>query len=276
MLCALVAVVTLPLFFATERDIPYVNQADAKKRLDLYLPDAKNFRTVVYIHEGGMTQGDKSDEPYSKIAETFNRAGFGFAAINYRLFPTVSWPAPAQDVASAFAWVKRNISAHGGDPSKVFILGHSSGATLAAVVSTDARFLAEQNLHLSDIAATAVLGSLLDDPDFASRFGERSKLEHAFVKNDFLKGFGTLERYQEFWPANHISKNMPRILLLIGDNETVNPPILASSERFKALSEKVGASVTIHVLPNRKHMEEMRLLINADDPTLKLILAFFN
>lgn len=58
----------------------------------------------------------------------------------------MSHPAHIQDVAAAFAWVKRNIRQHGGDSDRVIVIGHSAGAYLAALLATDSRYLAAHKL----------------------------------------------------------------------------------------------------------------------------------
>ena len=76
----------------------------------------------------------------------FPAAGIACANVNYRLLSAAPWPAPAEDVALAIAWLRAQIAARGGDPRKLFLLGHSSGAMLVALVGSDARFLKQHNL----------------------------------------------------------------------------------------------------------------------------------
>ena len=52
--------------------------------------------------------------------------------MTYRLAPQHQWPAGAQDVGQAVAWVAQNIGEYGGDPSRVVLAGHSAGATHVA------------------------------------------------------------------------------------------------------------------------------------------------
>jgi acetyl esterase/lipase len=67
-------------------------------------------------------------------------------APTHRLAPEFRLPALAQDVAAAVAWVRRNIAAHGGDPLRLYLGGHSSGAHLAALVALCRDFLAAHDL----------------------------------------------------------------------------------------------------------------------------------
>ena len=64
-------------------------------------------------------------------------AGFVFVSINHRLLPTVDMGAITRDVASALGWVHKNIATYGGDPTRLLVMGHSSGGQLAALMCTD-------------------------------------------------------------------------------------------------------------------------------------------
>ncbi len=70
---------------------------------------------------------------------------------NYRLSPDVAHPAHVKDAARVFAWTKQHIAEYGGDPAKVYVVGYSAGAYLAALLATDARYLAEVGFTPGDI-----------------------------------------------------------------------------------------------------------------------------
>ena len=52
--------------------------------------------------------------------------------INYRLAPDNTWPSGIEDLTGAVAWLKDNVERFGGDPDKIFLWGHSSGAAHVA------------------------------------------------------------------------------------------------------------------------------------------------
>jgi acetyl esterase/lipase len=64
-------------------------------------------------------------------------------------------PAQVEDVAAAFAWVVRNISQYGGDPSRIYLSGHSAGAHLAALLALDEKYL--KKIDISRTAIRAVI-----------------------------------------------------------------------------------------------------------------------
>lgn len=91
--------------------------------------------SVIFYHGGAMIRGHKNAEGgliYGNVANFF--ASHGIVGVNatYRLAPNVQWPEGGRDVGSTVAWAREHIADFGGDPEKVFIMGHSAGASHAA------------------------------------------------------------------------------------------------------------------------------------------------
>jgi acetyl esterase/lipase len=117
------------------RDIKY-GSAD-RNLLDLFVPEgAAGARPVlIYVHGGGFVRGNKrlAGSPfYDNIMLWGARSGMIGVNITYRLAPQSPWPAGAEDVAAAVRWVADNIAGHGADAGRVFLMGHSAGATHVA------------------------------------------------------------------------------------------------------------------------------------------------
>ncbi len=72
--------------------------------------------------------------------------------LNYRLTPDVMHPAHVEDVAAGISWVHKNIDTHGGDPKRIFLLGHSAGAQLVALVATNPKYLKAHDLTPQTLA----------------------------------------------------------------------------------------------------------------------------
>ena len=89
-----------------------------------------NGSVLAFMHGGGWVNGYKEWPAF--MAPALNDAGITFVSIGYRLAPTVTWPTGVKDAASAIRWIYDNIAAHGGDPSRLFIAGHSAGGHHAA------------------------------------------------------------------------------------------------------------------------------------------------
>jgi acetyl esterase/lipase len=122
------------------RNIPYVDAAHERQVLDVFSAvDGKNLPVVVWIHGGGWVTGDKTDVQIKP--KTFVDKGFVFVSVNYRMLPEVDMGTIVRDVAKSIRWVHDHVADYGGDPKRLFIMGHSAGAQLAALICTDDRYL---------------------------------------------------------------------------------------------------------------------------------------
>src|SRR3954447_11650612 len=127
-------------------DIDYYQGADAdpiKHKLDLFLPKGhKDFPVLFFVHGGAWRQGDKNFFGfYSSLGKFYARRGIGTVVTNYRLSPKVTHPEHIKDVARAFAWTSKNISKYGGNPTALFLCGHSAGGHLVSLLATDRNYL---------------------------------------------------------------------------------------------------------------------------------------
>ena len=115
---------------------------------DVYLPDSPaNAPVMIYIHGGGWAKGDK--KAVGLKPEFFNGKGWIFVSLNYRLLPEGKHPENVNDVALAIAKIHDEVAGHGGDPGKLFVMGHSAGAHLASLVATNPKPLAKAGKSVS-------------------------------------------------------------------------------------------------------------------------------
>jgi acetyl esterase/lipase len=118
------------------RDLAY--GTDPAQRLDVYwLPaDATKKPIIVMVHGGAWMSGDKNGPHVveNKVSRWLPRA-YVFVSINYRLLPKLDGLLQINDVARALAYVQDHAAEWNGDPGKVILMGHSSGAHLVALLS---------------------------------------------------------------------------------------------------------------------------------------------
>lgn len=179
--------------FQLVEDIPYrlaENNWEQKfNNLDVYAPDdAANCPVVVYVHGGGWVSGDKSFV-YAH-PQFFSDNGVVYVSVNHRVSSLTAaqphvYPVHPSDVAEALAWVATHIGDHGGDPDKVFLTGHSSGAHLAALISVDGSYLASAGVKAGLIKGTILFDG--GDFDFVARYPTLSDIGLA----NFNLVFGT-------------------------------------------------------------------------------------
>ena len=112
--------------------------------LDVYRPPggAQKAPVIVFFYGGNWVSGDRAD--YAFVGRALAARGFVVVVPDYRLYPQVRYPDFLDDAAGAVAWTHREIAAHGGDPERIFLMGHSAGAYNAAMLALDARWLGKQ------------------------------------------------------------------------------------------------------------------------------------
>jgi acetyl esterase/lipase len=95
----------------------------------------------------------------------FNANAYVLVSVNYRFHPAVSYREQAGDIARVLRWVHDHARDFGGDPGRIFLMGHSAGAHLAALVATDGRYLERAGLKLADLSGVILLdGAGFDIP----------------------------------------------------------------------------------------------------------------
>ena len=112
------------------RDLAY--GPDARHKADMYQPEGKSGVPVaVFIHGGAYVRGERdiSPEVYGNVATYFARQGMLGVNATYRLAPATQWPGAAEDVGALVKWLRANVARFGGDPNRIFLIGHSAGAT---------------------------------------------------------------------------------------------------------------------------------------------------
>jgi len=125
-----------------------------RNRLDVYAPDgAANLPVLLFVHGGGFVRGDKAGA--ANVARWFARHGVIGVPINYRFAPDNQWPSGAQDIASALAWLRDNIAALGGDPSRIVLAGNSAGAMHVA----DYTFHEEQQIENDGVVGSIMVST---------------------------------------------------------------------------------------------------------------------
>jgi acetyl esterase/lipase len=135
---------------------------------------------VVFIYGGGWKDGDKA--MYRFVAAALAARGFLTVVPDYRLYPQVRFPAFLQDNAAAVAWTKAQIACYGGDPDRIFLMGHSAGAYNVAMLTLDKQWLRADGLDPDrDIAGMVGLAGPYDflplnDPELEDIFAPAGDL----------------------------------------------------------------------------------------------------
>jgi acetyl esterase/lipase len=111
-----------------------------RQRLDLYRSQHKRpVPVVIFVHGGAFVRGDKSvnEEVYGNVLYYFARNSCVGINVEYRLAPEAPFPQGAEDVAGAVEWACRHAAEFGGDPHRIFVIGHSAGGAHVATYACD-------------------------------------------------------------------------------------------------------------------------------------------
>ncbi len=236
-------------------------------RADVYIPEgAKDAPVIIMVHGGAWTYGNKQNALGLYQASFFNEQGFVFIAINYRLAPSHPFPAPIEDTAAAIAYFHEHAEEFGGDPDKIFLLGHSAGAHTIAMVAIDPDYLDAEGLTVDVIKGVAALDSAAYNLAYTGRKGK--------IPNFYKPAFGEdPETWAEASPTLHVDVEtpVPPFLLLYVDRAV-------SPTRAKELAETLngaGHEARAVLVKKRSHKSINKRLGARGDKAGPMIVEFF-
>ena len=133
------------------RDVRYGPSAD--ETLDLIVPHT-GAPLVVWFHGGYWRRLHKDDNTF--VARGLAPHGVAVAIVNYGLAPALPLEEIVAQARRSVAWLRANAKAHGADPSRIVVAGHSAGGHLAAMCAVDAPVAGVVSLSgLHDLRAIA-------------------------------------------------------------------------------------------------------------------------
>lgn len=227
--------------------------------LDLYLPESgSDFPVIVWFHGGGLTAGDKAEEPHTAIARSLVARGIAVASVNYRFSPRVSFPAYVEDAAAAIAWTINNIGDYRGDVAKVFVSGHSAGGYLAAMASLDEHYLGAYGISLGDIRGVIPISGQM--------------VTHATVRTE--RNLPAARPIMDVAaPAYHVREDAPPFLAIAGGNDLPARP--EENRYFIAAMKAAGhQDATYLEVAGRNHGSIIGLIPEEDDPVATAMVNF--
>ncbi len=221
--------------FSTQRDIAYGGLP--RQNLDVYVPDtaaAQPFPVVVFFYGGGWEEGARAD--YHFVGAALAARGVLTVIADYRLYPAVVFPAFLDDAALAVKWTQRHAADYGGAPQRLFLMGHSAGAHIAAMLAMNKQYL--RNAGAESQAIAGLIG--LSGPyDFLP------------LKSPALKKIFGDPAPRATQPIDFVTRDAPPALLITGDDdETVSP---GNSRRLATALEAVGRPVQQQVYAGVGH-----------------------
>lgn len=189
-------------------DVAYGNHA--RHKLDIYTPEDAGAASpvVVFFYGGNWVAGERDN--YAFMGRALASRGFVVVIPDYRLYPEVRYPDFLDDSAQAVAWTLREIARYGGDPKRMYVMGHSAGAYNAAMVAVDPRYLARQGVP------NAMLRGWI---------GLAGPYDFLPIENPTTRPvFHFPDTPPASQPINHVSRSTPPALLIAANKDKlVNP-----------------------------------------------------
>ncbi|MEP6633526.1 MAG: alpha/beta hydrolase [Luteimonas sp.] len=188
---------------------------------------------VVFFYGGSWQRGSR--DQYRFVGDRLADNGILTIVADYRTYPRTVFPGFMDDAAEAVAWSVKHAADYGGDPSRVFIAGHSAGAQIAGLLGTDGRYLARAGTSLGRIAG--VIG--LSGP------------YNFEITGQYLAVFGPPAHWPDAQAINFVDGDEPPFLLIHGTSDRI-----VESRDSVELDEKLkahGGRSRLLLLPGAGH-----------------------
>jgi acetyl esterase/lipase len=245
--------------YTVRRDIAYGDLP--RQKLDLYLPDkgADSAPLIVFFYGSAWRDGEKGI--YRFVAQPFASRGFMVAVPDHRLYPEVTYPGFVEDGAAAVAYLWRTLRLPDGSPRRLILIGHSSGAHIAALLTLDERYLAKAGLPSGAIERTV---------------GISGPYDFLPLKTPQTKAIFPEALREASQPIRYVDGTEAPMLLLTGDSDTTVGP--GNTTRLAAKIREKGGVVTVALYPGVGHIGAIAALAEAlpfaKPPVRDDILAF--
>ena len=208
-----------------------------RQKLDVYAPVSGDDAApvAVFFYGGSWETGRRQD--YGWAARALAARGFLTLLPDYRIYPEAVYPAFLEDGAGAVRWALDHARAHGGDPDRIVLAGHSAGAYIAMMLGLDPRWLDAAGVERSRIRAIA---------------GLSGPYEFVPFKNEtILRTFGHADDPHLTQPWPHVTPAAPPAFLGHGDSDK-----LVGRRNLRTLAEAYrthGATVEDRIYPGMDH-----------------------
>jgi acetyl esterase/lipase len=253
----------------TDRDISYTyDTQNERNRLDVYYSNKNSLRDVlVFVPGGAWESGSKGT--YKYLGRNFVRKGLVTVIINYSLSPNPI-DKMAQDCTAAVIWVHQYIYNYGGNPNRIFLMGHSAGGHLIELINSDTRFFNQYRIQ------NPIYGIILLDAfglDMYKYLSDASS-ENDRYYNTFIQVFSNDPRnWKRASPMTYWRNIRNPHLILIGER-TYSPIQTQNRDLFAKLKASRQVPVEFYQIPGRNHTGMVAYMFFSGNEQYDIILNF--
>lgn len=250
-------------------DISYLQKENTKDtlKLNVFQPrdkNAKQLPVVIFVHGGYWTEGDK--DTYGFLGRNFSKNNVVTVIPSYTLSPKANYDTMATEIAKALEWTVNNIENYKGDPKQIYLMGHSAGGHLIALISTNPKYLkntkAIKGVILNDAAGLDMYTYLQNNPPTT-----KHNFTTTWTKDP--------EQWKAASPLYFVDKNTPPFLIYIGEQtypsiKKQNTVFIEKLNTFQPnvtpiyLDKKHVPMMSQYFFPWTKRYDEIRLFMNGN------------
>jgi acetyl esterase/lipase len=232
-------VINFPTLFSNQKVVRNLSfGSNYGSKLDLYYPKKsdKPSPVIVFFHGGKWMNGKKQD--YRFVADAFTKKGYIVIIPDYVKYPITKFPTWQEDGAKAVVWAYNNVKTYNGDKNNLFVMGHSAGAHIGALLATNNEYLLKQKASRSYIKAFVGIAGpynfIPDDKDLEAMFAPK-------------------ENYQNMQVSTYIDGKQPPMLLLWGEKD--KDVGKSNLDKLENTLKQKGGKYDIKIYPNIDHID---------------------
>jgi len=232
-------VINFPTLFSNQKVVRNLSfGSNYGSKLDLYYPKKsdKPSPVIVFFHGGKWMNGKKQD--YRFVADAFTKKGYIVIIPDYVKYPITKFPTWQEDGAKAVVWAYNNVKNYNGDKNNLFVMGHSAGAHIGALLATNNEYLLKQKASRSYIKAFVGIAGpynfIPDDKDLEDMFAPK-------------------ENYPNMQVSTYIDGKQPPMLLLWGEKD--KDVGKSNLDKLENTLKQKGGKYDIKIYPNIDHID---------------------
>ncbi len=250
-----------------EKNINYAGNADQDYSLNVYHKkgDVKNQDVIIFIHGGSWSSGKK--ETYWWLGRNLAKKDIVTTIINYPLAPKATYKEMALASAKAVKWVQENIAQFGGNPDRIFVMGHSAGAHLGELISADPQYFREIGIK------NPIKGVILNDAFGLDMEEYLTKAEKDASYTNFLRTFTADPKEWLAGSPLFYVKNITILHLIFYGSKTY-PAIQIQSVRLDKLLKEQKTPTILEVMDGKSHVPMITQMIWGSNKVYQSIIKF--
>ncbi len=218
--------------------------AHAEQLFDVFLPSRATppFPTVVFLHGGQWQSLTRREGAFA--AKTFTDAGIAYVALGFRRIPDCDLSTMVADARAGLKWILKHAGTFGGDPTRVCVIAHSSGAHLAAMALANGL----------EVAGAVLASGLYDLEPVALTFRQR------YLKLD-------AQRVERLSPIRHVAGGRAPMIVAVGGDET--DEFKRQSSAYVDALRAAGKEARLLTLPGCHHFAACEAFAHGDGPLVR-------